>query len=288
MSQTYAAVTPVRDDADNLERLAGSMAAQARLPLAWVIVDNGSVDGTPALVERLAGKYPWVRHREIPGAPAVVRGAPIVRAFHAGLELVPDEADVVVKLDADVSFGPDYFDVLVGRFEEDSRLGLASGTCYEWERGGWQPRFATRNQVRGATRAYRRACLSDVLPLEERMGWDSVDQLIAMLRGWRTASFADLPFYHHRFTGERDGSTRAWQLQGELAHYLGYRPSYLLVRTVYRTAREPAAAAMAWGYAAAVLRGEPRCGHDDVVRLLREQQAWRRLPERAREALGRA
>jgi glycosyltransferase involved in cell wall biosynthesis len=284
----YAAVTPVRDDVENLERLAGSMAEQARLPVAWVIVDNGSVDGTPALVERLAREYPWIRRLEITGTPAVVRGAPIVRAFHAGLELVPSEADVVVKLDADVSFGADYFDVLVGRFESDPKLGLASGTCYEWERGQWRSRFATRDQVRGATRAYRRACLDDVLPLEERMGWDSVDQLIAILRGWRTESFADLPFYHHRFTGERDGSTRAWQLQGELAHYLGYRPSYLLVRTAYRTVREPAAAAMAWGYAAAALRGDPRCTYDEVVRLLRRQQALRRLPKRVREALGRA
>jgi glycosyltransferase involved in cell wall biosynthesis len=278
----------VRDDVVNLARLAESMAAQVRRPDTWVLVDNGSVDGTPALIERLTRQYPWVRSRSIPGAPAVIRGAPIVRAFHAGLELVPPEADVVVKLDADVSFGADYFDVLVGRFEDAPQLGLASGTCYEWERGEWRPRFATRDQVRGATRAYRRRCLDDVLPLEERMGWDSVDQLVAILRGWRTASFADLPFYHHRFTGERDGSTRAWRLQGELAHYLGYRPSYLLVRTAYRTVREPAAAAMAWGYAAATLRGDPRCSHDEVVRLLRRQQALRRLPMRVREALGRA
>jgi biofilm PGA synthesis N-glycosyltransferase PgaC len=288
MTYAYAAVTPVRDDASNLERLAACMTAQVRPPAAWVIVDNGSVDETPGLVERLSREHAWIEPLEIPGAPTVVRGAPIVRAFHAGLELVPEAADVVVKLDADVSFAEDYFDRLVGRFEEDPQLGLARGTCYEREQGEWRPRFATRDQVRGATRAYRRACLEDVLPLEERMGWDSVDQLVAILRGWRTASFADLPFRHHRFTGERDGSARAWRLQGELAHYLGYRPSYLFVRTAYRTLREPAAAAMAWGYIASALSRDAQCDHDEVVRLLRRQQAFRRLPQRVREALGRA
>jgi glycosyltransferase involved in cell wall biosynthesis len=283
----YAAVTPVRDDASNLERLATCMSEQTRSPTAWIIVDNGSVDRTPELAESLAGRHPWITCMKIPGAPKVVRGAPIVRAFHAGLEQVPQEAQIVVKLDADVSFADDYFARLVRHFEDDPQLGLASGTCYEWERGEWRPRFATRDQVRGATRAYRRACLDGVLPLEERMGWDSVDQLVATLRGWRTASFGDLPFYHHRFTGERDGSARAWRLQGELAHYLGYRPSYLMVRTAFRSVREPAATAMLLGYAGAVFRRERRCENEEVVGLLRRQQSLWRLPERAREALGR-
>jgi len=285
---TYAAVTPVRDDAENLERLAGCMNRQSPAPRVWVIVDNGSSDDTPVIAERLSRAHSWIETISIGGAPSIARGAPIVRAFHAGLEHVPDDADVIVKLDADVSFADDYFERLVAEFETDPRLGLASGLCYELEDGEWRPRYATRDQVRGATRAYRRACLEGVLPLEEQMGWDSVDQLLALVNGWRTATFPKIPFRHHRFTGERDGSAAAWRRQGEVAHYLGYRPSYLTVRTAFRVVREPAALAMLWGYAGAVLRREPRCANAAVVELLRSQQALRRLPARAREALGRA
>ena len=55
-----------------------------------------------------------------------VRGGAIVRAFHAGLEALAGEADVVANLDADVSFEPDFFARLLAAFAGDPRLGIAS------------------------------------------------------------------------------------------------------------------------------------------------------------------
>ena len=47
----YTLITPVRDDAENLERLATCVAEQTMLPKRWIIVDNGSVDGTGPRIE---------------------------------------------------------------------------------------------------------------------------------------------------------------------------------------------------------------------------------------------
>jgi len=93
----YAAVTPVRDDAANLERLSACMVAQVRRPVAWIIVDNGSVDGTPELAERLACEHPWITPLAIPGAPTVVRGAPIV-VWGPGTPAVMHAVDEYVEL----------------------------------------------------------------------------------------------------------------------------------------------------------------------------------------------
>jgi glycosyltransferase involved in cell wall biosynthesis len=252
------------------------------------VVDNGSTDGTLAVAERLAREHDWVRVVAVPGSPGIVRGGPVIRAFNAGLAALGEVPEVVVKLDADVSFEPDHFERLLGEFAADPALGIASGSCWELEDGVWTERFTTRAAPRGAVRAYRRECLRAVSPLEETMGWDGIDELKANLRGWRTRVIRGLGFRHHRRVGERDGSRRAaWEAEGRLAHYMGYRPGYLLVRAGYRALREPAALAMVWAYARAGARCERRCADAEARAHLREQQRFRHLPLRAREALGR-
>ena len=84
---------------------------------------------------------------------------------------------MVVKVDADIDFEPDFFERLIGRFEADARLGIASGTCYERENGEWVRRTKADTTVWGATRAYRADCLADLEALEPCMGWDGLDEL---------------------------------------------------------------------------------------------------------------
>ncbi len=289
-SLVYALVTPARDEAENLGRLAGSIAAQEALPVEWVIVENGSTDATVEVVTELAEKHPWIRlvRREEPAE--AVRGGAIVRAFEAGVAALTEEVDVIVNLDADVTMEPDYFKRLLEHFEANPALGIASGSAFELENGEWRQRFATRATVWGATRAYRRDCLHDVSPLEQRLGWDGLDELVAIVRGWETATFLDLPFRHHRSVGARDPHARAtWIAEGRLAHYMRYRPGYLTARAFYCAARDrqPAALGLLWGFGAAAVSREPRWDDDEAAEYLRSLQRARVLPVRAREALGR-
>jgi hypothetical protein len=165
---------------------------------------------------------------------------------------------------------------------------MASGTCHELEGGEWRERHVTGSTVWGASRCYRRECLADVLPLEQRMGWDGVDEFRANARGWHTRTFKDLPFHHHRREGERDGAKhRARLAQGHAARYIGYRFWYLSLRALWNARKEPAAVAMIWGYLDAAIKREPRLGDADARAYLRRQQSLRRLPSRAAEAVGR-
>lgn len=282
----YAAITPARNEAANLVRLGAALAAQTQLPAAWVIVDNGSTDETRSVAERLAGAHAWVQVVAIP-AGRQARGGPIVRAFHAGLAELDALPDVVVKLDADVSMPPDHFEQLLAAFTADPRLGIASGTCFEREGGAWRERHTTGTSVWGCCRAYRAACLEQLLPLDEHMGWDGIDALKAELRGWRSGRQLDLPFRHHRPEGARDGARgSAYAAQGRAAHYMGYRPLYLVLRALHRARAEPAALAMIGGYAAAAVRHTPRCADPEVIAHLRAEQRVRLLRARIREAAG--
>jgi biofilm PGA synthesis N-glycosyltransferase PgaC len=286
--RSYSVVTPARDEAVNLPQLAASFAAQTIRPTVWYIVDNGSSDGTLEVAHRIAGEHDWVRVLSLPGPSVADRGAPVVRALQAGIAALADPPDVLVNVDADITFEPDYFERLLAKFDGDSALGIASGSAYELRGGRWEQRFVTGSTVWGASRAYRWDCLQQLLPLEERVAWDGVDEFKANARGWRTVAFEELPFKHHRREGERDGTAwRARRNQGQAAYYLGYRPWYLLLRALWNARREPAALGMAWGYASSALRREQRNDDPDARAYLRRQQSPRNLKRRAREAAGR-
>ena len=289
MRLSYAVVTPARNEADNIRRLAGSLRAQTLAPAAWVIVDNGSTDDTLRLAQELAGEDASVSVIEVPGERTPTRGGPVARAFSAGLEQLTEQPDVVVKLDADVSFEPDFFSRLLAEFERDPALGIAGGTCYELEDGAWKAKHATGDRVRGATRAYRWACLQAVLPLEQRAGWDGIDELRAIARG--------LP---HAVASPTCPSTTIGACgagREPAAPALRDRPLELVQRLspLVRAARGPSsrrgrelvALALVGGYASAALRREPRCADPVARAYLRREQSLRRLPSRIREALGR-
>jgi poly-beta-1,6-N-acetyl-D-glucosamine synthase len=289
MIRSYAVVTPARDEAENLPRLAASLASQTIGPRTWTIVDNGSTDGTLEVARRLACEHDWIEVLSVPGSDAAQRGAPVVRALQAGIAaLEPDPPEILVNVDADISMEPEYFERLLERFDADAALGIASGSAYELQEGSWRQRYVTGSTVWGAARGYRWECLQELLPLEERIAWDGVDEFKANARGWRTAAFEDLPFRHYRREGERDGST--WQArknQGSAAYYLGYRPWYLVARALWHTRREAAALGLIWGYSASALRREPRNPDAASRAYLRSQQSPRNLRLRALEASGR-
>lgn len=276
----YAIVTPARDEAGNLGRLASSLAAQTLPPAWWIVVDDGSLDGTAELVRALAGRHPWVRL--VVRSPAAGdladgrRAGRALAAFRDGIAALPELPEVVVKADADTSYDPRYFERLVERFAADPRLGIAGGACYEREGGAWTRKRVVASHVRGASRAYRRECLDTVLGLEDRMGWDGLDEARAALRGYRTMTILELGFRHHRPTGGRERARlRHGTAQGRAAWYMGYRPSYILLRSLYRVWREPWAVSMPAGYLVAALARSPRCADASAVRHIRRGQRLR-------------
>jgi glycosyltransferase involved in cell wall biosynthesis len=281
----YAIVTPVRNETENLRRLAESLTAQTRSPETWMIVDTGSDDGTPNVIAELMGGHDWIASCTSTAGESPTRARAIVHGFNVGVTQLGVLPEVVVKVDADISMEPDYFERLVTEFDTSPQLGIASGTCYERDQGNWTQRHVTGDHVWGATRAYRRSCLEDVSPLEERLGWDGIDEIKAALRGWQTRTFLDLPFYHHRREGERED--HAWRMVGDACHYLGYRIDYLLLRALNNARRDRAALAMVGGYTRAALRRAERCPDEEVRSFVRRQQSLRQLPRRVREVRGR-
>ena len=101
---SYVLITPARDEAQFIELTIKSVVAQTVLPLKWVIVSDGSTDGTDDIVSKYAAVHPWIELVRMPERPER-HFAGKVHAFNAGYARVPDlEYDVIGNLDCDTSF----------------------------------------------------------------------------------------------------------------------------------------------------------------------------------------
>src|SRR4051812_6888275 len=110
----YVVISAVKDEQRHVETTLQSMLAQTILPMRWVIVDDGSCDLTPEIVQSYAARCPWISLLRLAREGTRQPGSPVVRAFNAGFELVrQDRFEFVVKLDCDLRLPPTYFEELL-------------------------------------------------------------------------------------------------------------------------------------------------------------------------------
>ena len=275
----YVVITPVRDESDHIEATIKSVSGQTIQPAQWVIVDDGSTDGTGGILDRYAAQLPWVRviHRANRGFRK--SGAGVVDAFYDGYgALTCDDWDFIVKLDGDLSFEPNYFEKCFEHFCREPRLGIGGGEIYHDLGGTLTLEANPRFHVRGATKIYRRACWKDIGGLRSAPGWDTLDEVKAQMVGWESRSFPDLRLVHHRLTGLADGLLKDRVKHGLACHVAGYHPLFVAASCFYRLLQKPyilGSAAICWGFLKGRLTGMPRVDDARLISYLRRQQLRR-------------
>jgi poly-beta-1,6-N-acetyl-D-glucosamine synthase len=218
------------------------VAAQSRRPDLWLIVDDGSDDGTLEILRRIELELPFVRVLEAPVrnglSPDRLAQAAELRAFHFGLAIVDREQFTHIgKLDGDIELGPEYFERLLDEFAKDPALGIAGGILVEPFGDEWREYRVPDYHVRGALKLYRRECLDAIGGLQERLGWDTIDETYARMRGYKTHSFRHLIARHHRHWGTAEGRLRGRSRHGVTAYILRYGLPWATLRAL-KVARE--------------------------------------------------
>jgi peptidoglycan/xylan/chitin deacetylase (PgdA/CDA1 family)/glycosyltransferase involved in cell wall biosynthesis len=192
-------IVPAFNEAVGIEGAVRSLAASSYPDFEVIVVDDGSVDGTGEVVERL--DLPRVRVIRQPNA-----GKPA--ALNHGLEVA--QHDVIVMVDADTIFEPE----TLGRLVEplaDSDVGAVSGNTKVGNRrrllGRWQhieyvmgfnldrrlyDVLQCMPTVPGAAGAFRRRALDDIGGISGATLAEDTDTTLAVGRaGWRVVYAED-------------------------------------------------------------------------------------------------
>jgi poly-beta-1,6-N-acetyl-D-glucosamine synthase len=282
MAQTtnYVIITPARNEAEFIELTLKSVIAQTILPLKWVIVSDGSTDGTDAIVHKYTADNPWIELLRMPER-AERNFAAKVYAFNAGYARVKDlKPEIVGNLDADVSIEPDHFQYLLGKFADDPALGVWGSPFREGSRQ-YDYRFSNIENVWGGCQLFRRECFEAIGGYVPVKGGciDHIAVVSARMKGWKTRTFTDKVCIHHRVMGTaQQGALKARFRMGAKDYSVGNHPVWELSRTVYQMTNPPFVAggfALAAGYIWSSLRRAEMPISREVAAFTRREQMQR-------------
>lgn len=274
----YVVISPVKDEADHLALTIESMAAQTHRPAQWVIVDDGSSDATRSIAESYAQRLPWITVIDGPGGKRA-RGAPVITAFNRGLAEIREPHDFLTKLDGDLFLPSHYFEWVGETFAREARAGIVGGRVYVHDGREWVPDQVGAHTVHGCQKSYRRACFDEIGGLRVSMGWDGIDESGAKARDWRVMPLSELQVLHFAQRGSKQHWVRARIEEGRGVHFMGYLPSFVLVRSVFRMAVEKprvlGGIVLLAGYISAVIARSPPVDDPAAVAHLRREQRGR-------------
>jgi biofilm PGA synthesis N-glycosyltransferase PgaC len=282
---SYALITPARNEQAYIESTIRAIVSQTVLPLKWIIVSDGSTDGTDEIVNRYLNDHPWIELLRMPERHERQFAAK-AHAFNAGCALLDGtQYDIIGNLDADITFEPDYFEFLLGKFVAYPKLGVA-GTPFvedhnDFSKHTYAHQFAQLQHVSGACQLFRRSCFESVGGYQPIKGGaiDWIAVTTARMNGWATRTFTEKVCFHHRSIGT--GNNRPLMVPfhyGKKAYYVGGHPLWELLRGIFQMQNRPriiGGLLFQLGYIWAFITRMPRAVSPELMRFHRAEQMTR-------------
>ena len=236
----YVLITPARNEAEFIELTIKSVVSQTVRPVKWVIVSDGSTDGTDEIVTRYSVENPWIQLLRMPERKER-HFAGKVHAFNAGYAVLKDlDWEAVGSIDADISFDEEFFSFLLQKLAEDQDLGLV-GAPFK-DSSMYDYRFVSIEHVSGACQLFRRVCFEEIggyVPVKSG-GIDHIAVITARMKGWKTRTFTEKICLHHRKIGTAERGVLAAKFRvGQLDYALGGHPVWELFRAFYQMSKPP-------------------------------------------------
>jgi len=242
MSLTYVLITPARNEEAHIEKTIQSVVSQTILPQKWVIVSDGSTDSTDDIVNKYTPKHDWIELLQMP-EHRDRNFAAKSHCVNSGYQAVKDyDFGFVGNVDADISFGKDFFENLLDKFDKWPELGVGGTHYTEGTFHSFKDSYINVNHVNGQCQLFRRECFEKIggyLPIKDG-GIDWIAVTTARMKGWKTYSFGDRTYTHHRKMGTASSNVlKARFHYGKKDYLFGGHPLWQVFRGFFQMVNKP-------------------------------------------------
>ena len=242
MSLSYIPITPAYNEEMFIEKTIQSVINQTMLPIKWIIVSDGSTDNTNTIIKKYTNNINWITFIEL-GENKERNFASKVNAFNIGFNKIKSlNYDIVCCLDADITFEKNYFEYLLGKFEQEPKLGVAGTDYIEGDFHSYKNSYINVHHVNGGCQLFKKECFEIIggyKPIKSG-GIDWVAVTTARMNGWKTQSFPDRVFYHHRKIGTADSNIfMSYYKYGKKDYFLGGHPLWEIFRVIFQMTKKP-------------------------------------------------
>ena len=219
----YHIIIPAHNEEAFLADTLNSILRQSLLPKKVVIVNDNSTDDTEKVIDTFLDLSPIFQKLNQTSSDEHMPGSKVIKAFNSGLELLDSNYEFIVKLDADCILPDNYFEHIAYAFKGNPKVGIAGGFAYEQDaNGNWERNHPMNlDHVRGAFKAYSKACFAAIGGLKPEMGWDTLDELLARYHDYEILTHPKLKVKHLRPTGNAYDQ-KARLLQGKAMYSMRY------------------------------------------------------------------
>ncbi|MBP2029468.1 glycosyltransferase involved in cell wall biosynthesis [Methanohalophilus levihalophilus] len=234
----YILITPCKDEEENLPNLTESVISQTIQPKIWVIVDDGSTDGTSKILETLSHEHSWIHVLTLSQKPRNL-GIHVAHVYREGFDYAIKKCknkrnayNYVGCVDADIILEKDHFELLIEELSKNPNLGICSGRVGNivGEKIVWSE---YREDIpSGGARLWSRECFEETGGYLLTSSPDSVSNVKAKLRGWQTKQFCHIEVISSRPYASAEGQFKGYRKLGANNYYIGYAPLHIILKGI--------------------------------------------------------
>jgi len=294
VKKDFVLISPVYNEEMFIDQLMQSVISQTLKPKKWVIVDDGSTDGTGEKVREYEKQYDFILYHRLERGNVKSYYYSKTEAFQTVYEMIKHiEHDFVACLDADMTLKPTYYEDVLRKFQQDPKLGIASGIYVNKVNGRLENVVRDSSSTPGGLQIFRRECYESIGGYRPLIygGEDALADIMARMNGWQTRSFPKYETIHHRQIGVRGGEDhlKGKFAQGLAEYHLGTHSIFMLAKSLRRIFIEKpyvsASVARLLGFLLACLRRDDRDVSDEVRKYIQKEQlirlfSWRHSHKR--------